>query len=131
MSPVRLVLAALLLAPAAALAPAGCGENVTLGCEPPPPQCQGQSCGAPCSVDPCADRCEPGCGVLGSCDDTGTCSTAAPHCMPKPPGPCAGLACGAKCEACDPMSDGGCPPPPMMLACDPMGKCVPGPPSCP
>ncbi len=45
---------------------------------------------------------------------------------PPPYQPCAGRSCGQPCDPCDPTSDGGCPPPPMGMACDAQSACVPG-----
>jgi hypothetical protein len=87
-------------------------------CAPPNP-CDGGKCSDPCMVCMPGEPC-----VAGQCDVTLTCVQGMAQCPP--PGPCAGLACGAQCNACNPlMHIGGCPPP---VFCDPMHRCVPGPP---
>jgi hypothetical protein len=97
-------------------------------CAPPPPPplptCPGVPCGMPCPPCPPAN---PACVDAGplACDGMGHCIFTPPMCMPPPFDPCAGRPCKALCNPCNPAEhDGGCPPPPMAMACDPMGMCV-------
>jgi hypothetical protein len=89
----RLALAALFLAPS-------CGRDVILGGDLP---CQDNPCGAPCTIDPCAE-------------------------MP-PYQPCMGKKCGEPCTLCDPKDPMCVEGPPK--TCDPTATCVPGLPMCP
>jgi hypothetical protein len=117
------VLAAALCALAATLVPAGCGQTVTLGCDPDAgAPCARAVCGATCTLDPCAAQCEH-CPTEGVCDTSGAC-VASTSC-PAPPNPCEGKACGALCAPPDgPM------PPLTKYACDLSGACVAGTPDC-
>ncbi len=92
---------------------------------PPPPACPGVPCGMPCpSCEPGSTGCDMDAGPL-VCDGMGHCVPGPPMCTPPPFNPCAGKPCGGPCNPCNPADfDGGCPPPPMAMACDAMGECV-------
>jgi hypothetical protein len=112
----------------------GCGADLVPGacdwggacvmgmpmCSPPPkPPCSGKTCGTPCLSS-----------MVGHprdffCNAEERCEPGPPMCQP--PDPCHGLQCGAPCgPGCDPLLDGGCPPPSMF--CDMLLHCVKGPP---
>lgn len=129
----RLLLATALLAGAAPIAAAGCGERVLLGGSQSGMNkaCIDAACGAPCVIKACA----PGdaCGapdVMGFCAKDGSCVPEAPDCPPPPPPPCVDRPCGTPCDATCSPGDPNCMTP-GPHECDGQGACVPGPLMCP
>jgi hypothetical protein len=131
----RFLLAAALLAGAAPIAAAGCGERVLLGGSQPgtSPACNKAACGAPCTIEACmhGSACDTP-DVMGFCASDGSCVPEAPDCPPPPPPPCADQPCGTPCDAtCSPNDPDCMMPGAGSHECDGKGACVPGPLMCP